>query len=251
MLYLFRHPEEGTMPGREITLWEVLKFMKLGADHAALKRKYNLSEEGLKDLYKQLAEAGFLEWTGEEFIVAAKRRIDTKELIADIRSGVADVELMEKYKLSSRGLQRVFNKLVDSGSAMAADLSGRSMSYDDSVTLKKVRVSIRALPILSIGIYESTNPEIIGRIRDLSEVGVGVRGLVAEVGELKNLVVVPDEFLDIEQFSFEAKCQWSRTGNKGKICNAGFEITDISESDFIQLQELLQLMTYSFSDKDL
>jgi hypothetical protein len=133
---------------------------------------------------------------------------------------------MEKYKLSSRGLQRVFNKLVDSGSAMAADLSGRSMSYDDSVTLKKVRVSIRALPILSISIYESTNPEIIGRIRDLSEVGVGVRGLVAEVGELKNLVVVPDEFLDIEPFSFEAKCQWSRMGNKGKVCNAGFEITD-------------------------
>jgi hypothetical protein len=78
-----------------------------------------------------------------------------------------------------------------------------------------------------------------------------VSGLEAQVGELKNLVVVPDEFLDIEPFSFEAKCQWSRMGNKGKICNAGFEITDISESNFIQLQELLQLMTYSFSDKDL
>ena len=111
------------MAGREILLWEVLKFMRLGVDHATLKRKYNLSEEGLKDLYRQLAEAGFLEWTGEEFIVAAKRRIDTKELVADIRSGVSDVELMEKYKLSSRGLQRVFTKLVDSGSVTSADLS--------------------------------------------------------------------------------------------------------------------------------
>src|SRR5271157_690709 len=236
------------MPGRKIILWELLKFMRLGVDHATLKKKYSLSDEGLKDLYRQLAAAGFLEWTGEEFIVSAKRRIDTKELVADIRSGVTDVALMEKYKLSSRGLQRVFTKLVDSGSAMAADLSGRSMSYDDSVTLKKVRVSIRALPILSIGIHERINPEIIGRIRDLSEVGVGVSGLEALVGELKSLVVVPDEFLEVEPFSFEAKCRWSRIRDQGKICNAGFEITDISAGSYIQLLELLQLMTFSFSD---
>jgi hypothetical protein len=238
------------MSGREILLWEVLKFMRLGADHATLKRKYNLSEEGLKDLYRQLAEAGFLEWTGEEFIVAAKRSIDTKDIVADIRSAVTDVQLMEKYKLSSRGLQRVFTKLVDSGLVMSADLSGRSISYHDSVTLKNVRGPIRALPILSVGIHERINPQIIGRIRDLSEVGVGVRGLEAMVGESKSLVVVPDEFLDIEPFSFEAKCRWSRTGDQNKICNAGFEITDISEGSFIQLQELLQLMTVSFSDKD-
>jgi hypothetical protein len=236
------------MSGREILLWEVLRFMRLGVDHAILKRKYNLSEEGLKDLYRQLAEAGFLEWTGEEFIVAAKRRIDTKELVADIRSGVSDVELMEKYKLSSRGLQRVFNKLVDSGSVTSADVSSRSISYHDSVTLKNVRGSIRALPILSVGIHERINPKVIGRIRDLSEVGVGVRGLEAMVGESKNLVVVPDEFLEIEPFSFEGKCRWSRVGGQGKTCNAGFKITDISESSFIQLQELLQLMTVSFSE---
>jgi hypothetical protein len=249
MLYWCRHQVEGVMSGREILLWEVLNFMRLGVDHAALKEKYNLSEEGLKDLYRQLAEAGFLEWTGEEFIVAAKRSIDTKDIVADIRSGATDGQLMEKYKLSSRGLQRVFAKLVDSGSVMSADLSGRGISYHDSVTLKKLRGSIRALPILSVGIHERINPQIIGRIRDLSEVGVGVRGLEAEVGEAKTLVVVPDELLDIEPFSFEAKCRWSRAGGQAKTCNAGFEITDISEGSFIQLQELLQLMTVSFSDK--
>src|SRR5271157_393721 len=247
MLYWFRQPVEVVMSGREIVLWEVLKFMRLGVDHATLKGKYNLSEEGLQDLYKQLAEAGFLEWTGEDFIVAAKRRIDTKELVTDIRSNLSDVELMEKYKLSSRGLQRVFSKLADSGAVMADDLSGRSISYDDSVTLKNVRGSIRALPILSIGIHERNIPHIMGRIRDLSEEGVGVRGLVAGVGELKSLVVVPDEFLEIDPFSFEAKCRWFRMGDSGKICNAGFEITDIEEGSLIQLQELLQLMTVSFS----
>ena len=236
------------MSGREISLWEILKFMKLGADHATLKRKYNLSEEGLKDLYRQLAAAGFLEWAGQEFIVSAKRRIDTKELVADIRSNLSDAELMEKYRLSSRGLQRVFTKLVNSGSVVAAYLSGRSLLYDDSVTLKKVRGSVRAIPILSMDVYERINPLIIGRITDLSEVGVGVSGLEAQVDELKSLVVVPDEFLEVEPFSFEAKCRWSRIRDQGKICNAGFEITDISAGDYIQLLELLQLMTFSFSD---
>ena len=89
----------------------------------------------------------------------------------------------------------------------------------------------------------------MGRIRDLSEVGVGVSGLEAQVGELKSLVVVPDEFLEVEPFFFEAKCRWSRMGDQGKIWNAGFEITDISEGNYIQLLELLQLMTFSFSDK--
>jgi uncharacterized protein (DUF433 family) len=238
------------MSGSEISLWEVLKFMKLGADHATLKEKYNLSEAGLQDLYKQLAQAGFLEWTGQDFIVAAKRRIDTKEIIADIRSGGTDVELMEKYKLSSRGLQRVFTKLVDSTVLTGDDLSGRNISYDDSVTLKKVRASIRALPILSIDIYEKDNPQIMGRIRDLSEVGVGVTGLEAQVGELKSLLVFPDEFLEVEPFSFEAKCRWVSREDEGKISTAGFEITDIAEDSLVKLQELLQLMTYSFSDKD-
>jgi|WetSurMetagenome_2_1015567.scaffolds.fasta_scaffold148416_2 hypothetical protein len=250
MLYEFRHPVEGVMSGREISLWEILKFMKLGADHATLKRKYNLSEEGLQDLYKQLAAAGFLEWTGQEFIVSAKRTIDTKELVTDIRSNLSDAKLMEKYKLSSRGLQRVFTKLVDSGAVMADDISGRSISHDDSVTLQQVRGSMRALPILSIDIHEKSNPRIMGRIRDLSEVGVGVSGLEAQVGELKSLVVVPDEFLEVEPFSFEAKCRWSSMRDRGKICSAGFEIIDISAGNYIQLLELLQLMTFSFSDKD-
>jgi hypothetical protein len=90
----------------------------------------------------------------------------------------------------------------------------------------------------------------MGRIRDLSEVGVGVRGLEAQVGELKSLLVVPDEFLEVGPFSFEAKCRWSKMGGQGKFCSAGFEITDIEEDSLIQLQELLQLMTFSFSGTD-
>jgi|GEM_PF-5120400 len=65
MIYWACYALEAVMPGSEISVWEVLKFMKLGADHATLKRKYNLSEEGLQDLYRQLSAAGFLEWTGE------------------------------------------------------------------------------------------------------------------------------------------------------------------------------------------
>lgn len=235
------------MSGREIILWEVLKHIKLGLDGDALKEKYNLSAEGLKDLYKQLAEAGFLEWTGQGFSVPQKRSIDTQKLVADIRSGVTDLELMEKYKVSSRGLQRVLAKLVDSGLIIADDLSGRSISYDDSATVKNARGSTRALPILSISIHERNNPQMMGKIRDLSASGVGVTRLRAAVGDVKSLVICPDEFFDIEPFSFEAQCRWFRDQRGDKVCSAGFEITDIEEDSFVKLQDLLELMTVSFS----
>jgi hypothetical protein len=44
-----------------------------------------------------------------------KRVIEAKLVIEDIRSGSSDLELMEKYKLSSKGLQSLFKKLGDAG----------------------------------------------------------------------------------------------------------------------------------------
>ncbi len=44
-----------------------------------------------------------------------KKVIEAKLVLEDIRSGVSDLELMAKYKLSSKGLQSLFKKLGDAG----------------------------------------------------------------------------------------------------------------------------------------
>ena len=55
----------------------------------------------------------------------AKRKITGREVLKDIKAGMDDPELMDKYKLSAQGLQSVFNKLVNAGVLTQAELDAR------------------------------------------------------------------------------------------------------------------------------
>ncbi len=54
-----------------------------------------------------------------------KRIIKTKEVIADIRGGMNDLDLTEKYKLSPDGLESLLGHLVDSGLIGERELEDR------------------------------------------------------------------------------------------------------------------------------
>ena len=45
----------------------------------------------------------------------AKITVSAKEILADIKAGMDDTTLMQKYGLSDKGLQSIFKKLVDAG----------------------------------------------------------------------------------------------------------------------------------------
>jgi hypothetical protein len=60
---------------------------------------------------------------GEKNLV--KRVIKSKEGIADIRSGMSDLELTEKYRVSPVGLERLLGHLVDSGLIGERELEDR------------------------------------------------------------------------------------------------------------------------------
>lgn len=66
-----------------------------------------------------------------------KRRIDARQALADIRSGMSDHDLMRKHSISAAGLQSLLNKL------MQADLIDH-MELDERVSLgeKTVEISI-------------------------------------------------------------------------------------------------------------
>jgi hypothetical protein len=55
----------------------------------------------------------------------AKRKITGREVLKDIKAGMDDPALMEKYKLSAQGLQSVFMKLVNAGVLSQAELDAR------------------------------------------------------------------------------------------------------------------------------
>ncbi len=43
------------------------------------------------------------------------RKISAKEFLADVRAGLTDLGLMDKYDLSIPAIQGLFKKLVESG----------------------------------------------------------------------------------------------------------------------------------------
>ena len=64
-----------------------------------------------------------------------KRKITAREVLRDIRSGLSDQDLMEKYTLSAQGLQSVFHKLVSAGVISQPELDDRVPISERTVDL--------------------------------------------------------------------------------------------------------------------
>lgn len=56
----------------------------------------------------------------------ASRKINAKEIVADIRTGMTDEALMSKYQLSAKGLLSLFDQLIKTGLIEAQELSERN-----------------------------------------------------------------------------------------------------------------------------
>jgi rubredoxin len=54
-----------------------------------------------------------------------KKTLKANEVLGDIRGGISDAALMEKYKLSEKGLESLFEKLVTAGVLKQAELDDR------------------------------------------------------------------------------------------------------------------------------
>ena len=67
--------------------------------------------------------------------LVAKRTISTKEILADIKAGMDDAALMEKYWLSGKTLQSLFKKLVDTGVLRQNDLEKRTLMSEKSYAI--------------------------------------------------------------------------------------------------------------------
>lgn len=63
-----------------------------------------------------------------------RRRISAKDLLKDIRSGLDDGEIMEKYQLSPIQLENVFGKLVDADFITVVELHERARLSESQVT---------------------------------------------------------------------------------------------------------------------
>lgn len=66
---------------------------------------------------------------------AVKREIKAREVLKDIRHGMNDLELMEKYRITDKGIRSLFKKLVAVGLLSPDEIDRRDATFVSTVTL--------------------------------------------------------------------------------------------------------------------
>jgi uncharacterized protein (DUF433 family) len=215
-------------------IWkQIVKDVAHGMTDSELTAKYNLSEDQLRTVFRQLAEL-------------RERRVQT--LVADLRSGMTNSALMKKYQLTAEGFANARKFLVRTNAIDWHELESLSSFGDGDRPVGDSRGTPRNHPIPVVGVCEVGRPGTRYVVRDVSEQGIGVAGIRAQIRETKSLAVVGDEFGEIAPFEFEAQCRWAKQVEPdGEIC-AGFRITSISEQDLVRLKEFIQGFTFGFEE---
>ena len=226
----------------------LLKDIRAGLNDTNLMLKYNLSEAALQNAFIEIIKSGLSIQLEDRPLIRPKKRINAKDMVEDIRSGMSSSQIMVKYKLSDRGLQRVFRKLLDAGWVTRDECVAVLPDDDTSVTLQKIRTSPRRLPVLSVVLYDKNKPSVTGLLRDISERGLGVSGMQAQVDETKTLMVAPSDSLALAPFPVHVRCRWFKEAVDGSHCTAGFEITHAELSSLEALRELIEEVTLTFEE---
>jgi uncharacterized protein YidB (DUF937 family) len=154
--------ESLTVAKSKIDALEAVRCIRLGLSDAELMEKYDLSSKGLQSLFQKLVSAGAISlaeldermptFVGSVFISedskstrgrgsrhGGGRNVSAPQAVTDIQAGMGDAELMEKYKVSARGLQDLFNQLVQAGLVERVEIDRRAPSLNTTVDISALR----------------------------------------------------------------------------------------------------------------
>ncbi len=221
--------------------------IRMGMSDVDLMAKYELSAKSLGTVFEQMENAGISIGLEKSLASGSKNRIRINEVVSDIRSGSTTQEVMEKYRLTPRGLSWVLMKLTSTGEINWQEIYGKVFSSYQELPPDRLRRSERHAPHFYVPIYASGEPEIVGSVRDVSQHGISVKGIQAEVGETRTLVIPGDCFGEFGKVIFDARCAWSRKDSRGEYLS-GFEITDVAAGSKRELQLLIRLSSLKSHD---
>jgi hypothetical protein len=146
-----------------------MEDIRAGMDDYALMIKFHLSARGLQSLLSKLVSAGAIaqseldkrmpdtlgaallsrdeEHTEKPPVnspennagkAPAAPSIQIREILTDIRAGMTDGSLMDKYRLSAKGLQNVLDQLIDAGVIGPSELDQRMLTFDTTVDVREM-----------------------------------------------------------------------------------------------------------------
>lgn len=172
--------------------------------------------------------------------MSPKRRINGRDFVRDLRAGLSDGELMEKYDLSSRMLQSVFRKLINARAITPADIYERSPFDETTVDVDTISYSLTGYTAMSAHVYEVSTPEILGQVLDLTEKELKTGGIEAGFAQVMTFIVLAGKAAKIEPIYVRAKCKWCNHDETTGEAVAGFEIVEISEEHKKELRKLIR-----------
>lgn len=174
-----------------------------------------------------------------------KRQINGKEVVNDLRTGMADWQLQVKYKVSTKSLWSIFRRLLKSNAISHSELYATSSLYRERTDHLKERKHPRADLDVYVPVYD-IGDSVIGVLRDISENGLRVAGVNARVGQAKTFQIPVDMLLEAPPLLTIAECKWVEIKGKAREYSiAGFEIIDLPEKDRKILNDFIKLLFLS------
>ena len=149
------HISRNAMRTVTIKAIEAVQSIRAGIDDASLMEKFNISPKGLHILFNQLVASGLLQrseleermslsygtvvidpylakWPDTQ---AKKLLISAEEALNWIKSGISDTALMRKYRLSTKGLQSLFTKLLTAKLISQSEIDERVSGRQTAILL--------------------------------------------------------------------------------------------------------------------
>lgn len=170
--------------------------------------------------------------------------VSYRDFVNDLRAGLSDAELMEKYRLSRDGLKSLAVKLLELRDPVDLETAAGTLMYMDSSGTWHRRREPRYCCRVLIPVYDESYWEV-GQLGDVTLHGLRVDGIDAEVGQVRALTIGAEQIRGISPIELEAKCKWSQPiGDTGDSV-AGFEILRLSSSARDELVKLIRAVSLS------
>ncbi len=205
----------------------ILESIREGLNRAQLMDKHGLSRKELRIVLKRIRE---------------ERDRRTTQIIQDFLSGMEVQDIAARNGFSA---ERFVDMLRV---ALSFQLEGSPLSTAEtepisfqSVHRERRRYPRMNRPVLTAQIRDPSCPGSNCTVLDISEKGVAVRGINAKVDEEKTLLLNDTTFDLPDPIVLTCSCRWTGEAEHRDLGqSAGFEITEISESDDRYLKSLIE-----------
>lgn len=179
-----------------------------------------------------------------------KRKLSAAQIVNDLRSGMTNDQIAEKYRISPGKLQTVFRRLLAAGSIETDELEGRLFATNSEGSPEENRILPRHHIVFHLPVYDLDDISGEGYVKDISERGLQTIGIVVEKGQSKSLLIQADGLADVYPFNFDAVCRWIGPSDSADDLQAGFEISAITDGGMDELRKLIRLLAFGDSSND-